>query len=153
MLKLEHRIPPPLVGLCIAAAMWGLSSFAPAFPVPPSLRQVLTGVLVIAGLACDLLGILAFRRLRTTVNPLHPQNASALATDGIYRFTRNPMYFGMLLLLTAWAVHLSSLWPFLGPVAFVLFIGRFQIEPEERALRERFGESWMAYSARVRRWL
>ena len=153
MLNLEHRIPPPLVGLVIAAAMWAVAALPPALAVAPGPRQVLVGLLVVAGLAFDLCGFIAFRRLRTTVNPLRPENASALVTGGVYRFTRNPMYVGMALLLTAWAVQLSSPWAFVGPVAFILYINRFQIVPEERALRELFGEAWAAYAARVRRWL
>ncbi|GAB3769484.1 isoprenylcysteine carboxylmethyltransferase family protein [Ramlibacter monticola] len=153
MLNLEHRIPPPVVGLAIAAAMWAVGQMPPAFALASWVRDALVVVLVAAGLAFDLAGLVAFRRLRTTVNPLRPQNASALVTGGVYRVTRNPMYVGMALLLTAWAVQLSSAWPFFGPLAFVLFIDRFQVVPEEKAMRERFGESWAAYAARVRRWL
>ena len=153
MLKLEHRIPPPLVGLALAAAMWAASAWPPLFEVVSWGRHSLVVLLVAAGVAFDLAGLVAFRSRGTTVNPLRPRNASALVTGGVYRITRNPMYVGMALLLTAWAVHLSALWPFLGPVAFVLYINRFQIAPEERVLGELFGESWSAYTARVRRWL
>jgi protein-S-isoprenylcysteine O-methyltransferase Ste14 len=153
MLNLEHRVPPPIVGLLIAAAMWLLAALPPVLAVPTWLREGLALLLVAAGVAFDFLGILAFLRQRTTVNPLRPGNASALVTAGIYRVTRNPMYVGMALLLTAWAVQLSSPWAFLGPVAFVLFMNRFQIAPEERALSALFGASWSAYAARVRRWL
>jgi len=133
--------------------MWLLAQLPPALPLAAGLRQGLALLLVLAGLALDLSGFLAFRRERTTLNPLRPQRASALVTGGIYRFTRNPMYAGMALLLTGWAVVLSALWAFLGPAAFVLYINRFQIAPEERALRALFGEAWSAYAARVRRWL
>ena len=153
MLNLEHRIPPPVVGFAIASAMWAVAMLPPTFALAPWARDGLVLLLVAAGLAFDLAGLIAFRRLRTTVNPLRPQNASALVTGGVYRVTRNPMYVGMALLLTAWAVQLSSAWAFLGPLAFVLFIDRFQVVPEEKAMRERFGDSWSAYAARVRRWL
>jgi protein-S-isoprenylcysteine O-methyltransferase Ste14 len=153
MLKLEHRIPPPLVGLVLAGAMWGLATLPPALALPAGPRLALVALLVAAGVAFDIGGVLAFLRQRTTVNPLRPQNASALVTGGIYRLTRNPMYVGMALLLTAWAVQLSALWPFAGPAAFILYMNRFQIVPEERALRALFGEAWAAYAARVRRWL
>jgi protein-S-isoprenylcysteine O-methyltransferase Ste14 len=153
MLNLEHRVPPPVVGLSIAVAMWLLRDVPPVFVVAAWLRESLALVLLAAGVAFDAAGLLAFLRRRTTINPLRPQNASALVTAGVYRFTRNPMYVGMALMLTAWAVHLSALWPFLGPVAFILYMNRFQIAPEERVLRQLFGEAWAAYAARVRRWL
>jgi len=75
-----------------------------------------------------------------------------LVTGGIYRFTRNPMYVGLLLVLVAWATFLSSLWTLVGPLAFVLYITRFQIKPEESALATLFGQPYADYRAKVRRW-
>jgi protein-S-isoprenylcysteine O-methyltransferase Ste14 len=153
MLKLEHRVPPPVIGLAVGAAMWAVAGLPPALPLADWLRYAIIALLVAAGLAFELSGFVAFRRHGTTVNPLSPEKASALVTGGAYRITRNPMYVGMTLLLTAWAVHLSALWPFAGPVLFVLYIDRFQIVPEERVLHALFGEAYSAYAARVRRWL
>jgi len=153
MRTLEHRIPPPVVAVLIATAMWGVSTLRPHLPLVPVVRQLAVAALVVAGVGFDLLGLVTFRRAKTTINPLQPGKAAALVTAGVYRITRNPMYVGLALLLAAWAVHLSSLWPFLGPVLFVLYISRFQIVPEERVLRSMFGEAYATYAARVRRWL
>lgn len=153
MQALEHKVPPPIVGALVAAAMWFLSQFAPQLPLPQAAKLALVGLLVTAGITFDLLGLAAFRRSRTTINPLRLNKASALVTGGVYKVTRNPMYVGMTLLLTAWAVHLSGLWPFIGPVLFVRYIGRFQIQPEERVLRGLFGQEYADYAARVPRWL
>lgn len=150
---LEHRIPPPLVAALVAAAMWGLASQPPALPLDPALRRPLAAALAVAGVGFDLLGLWAFLRARTTINPMTPGKASALVTGGIYRLTRNPMYVGLAFLLAAWAVHLSMLWPLAGPVLFVLYMNRFQIGPEERVMRAKFGDQYAAYAARVRRWL
>ena len=97
--------------------------------------------------------MLSFRRARTTVNPLRPANSSALVTSGIYRHTRNPMYLGMATLLAAWATWLGTPWALFGIVAFVAWITRFQIIPEERVLANLFGADFAAYRARVRRWI
>lgn len=153
MRTLELKIPPPLVAALVAGAMWGLAALPPVFQLPPLVRQAAVALLVVGGLTVDALGLFAFWRARTTVNPLAPARTSALVTQGIYRFTRNPMYVGLLLLLTAWACQLAALWPFFGPLLFVRYITRFQIEPEERVLRAKFGEEYAAYAARVRRWL
>ena len=150
---LEHKIPPPIVAGLVAAAMWMVASFAPSFSLAPAVRWYAALALAGVGVAFDLLGLIAFRRMRTTLNPLKPDQVSALVTSGIYRFTRNPMYVGFALLLTAWAVYLSALWPFLGPVMFAVYIHRFQIAPEERVMRDKFGAEYAAYAARVRRWL
>jgi len=98
-------------------------------------------------------GVVSFRRAKTTVNPLRPEASAALVSTGVYSFTRNPMYLGMALVLFAWAAYLSSIWSLVGPVLFALYITRFQIVPEERALERLFGASFAEYKKRVRRWL
>ena len=133
--------------------MWAVAEVGPQFDLALQARYVVAGVLVVVGLAFDLLGLIAFRASRTTINPLRPERSTALVTGGVYRVTRNPMYVGMALLLLAWAVYLSSLLAFAGPVVFVLYITRFQIQPEERALQAIFGEDFGRYAARIRRWL
>ena len=153
MHSLHHKIPPPVVGALVAAAMWGVSTLGPQLPLAALPKYVLVAVLVVAGLSFDALGILAFRRARTTINPLKPQRASSMVTGGVYRVTRNPMYMGMALLLLAWAVHLCALLPFAGLLIYLLYITQFQIKPEERVLRGIFGDEYTSYAARVRRWL
>jgi len=151
---LELRIPPPLVGLIIAAAMWVIASWLrPLLPLPVSIRLPTAVFLALAGAAIALSGVISFRRAQTTVNPLKPETATSLVSKGIYRITRNPMYLGMLAVLLAWAAYLPSAWALFGPVAFALYITRFQIIPEEKALHSLFGPAFLEYTARVRRWL
>lgn len=76
-----------------------------------------------------------------------------MVTGGVYRLTRNPMYVGLTLLLTTWAVWLAVPWTFLGPVVFALFTHCFQILPEERVMSAKFGRAYEDYRRRVRRWL
>jgi protein-S-isoprenylcysteine O-methyltransferase Ste14 len=153
MPSLNNKIPPPLVGVLVGLAMWLSASFGPAWALSPAARNAAVAILVVAGVTFDVLGLLAFRAARTTVNPLKPQRASALVTGGVYRVTRNPMYVGMCCLLSAWAVYLSAVLPFAGPAVFVMYMTRFQIRPEEQALSQLFGEEYAQYTARVRRWL
>jgi len=153
MQALELKIPPPVVAGLTAGAMCGLSLVTPLFDVPALLRVSSAGTLALAGVGFILTGVLSFHRARTTINPMKPDTTSALVCSGIYRVTRNPMYAGLLFILVAWAVFLSSVWALLGPVAFVCYINRFQIVPEERALAALFGTSYAAYTACVRRWM
>jgi len=151
--SLETRIPPPIVAALVCAAMWWLSLASPALPVPAGVRFVLAlAIASVGGMVAMGAGI-RFRRAKTTIDPLKPQAASTLVTVGIYGYTRNPMYLGLLLLIVAWAVHLSSPFALAGPVAFVSYIGRFQVVPEERALSALFGDEYAAYQSQVRRWL
>lgn len=147
---LETRIPPPIVAALTGAAMWGLSTGSPTLPASVRIVAALA-IASVGGLVAMGAGI-GFRQAKTTVNPLKPQAASSLVTTGIYRHTRNPMYLGLLLLVVAWAVLLSSPAALLGPIAFVAYIGRFQIVPEERVLSALFGTEYAAYQSRVRRW-
>ncbi|MEO8204139.1 MAG: isoprenylcysteine carboxylmethyltransferase family protein [Betaproteobacteria bacterium] len=152
MHALELKVPPPAVGLTVAAAMWAIASVTPARLALPNPGTIAT-VLALVGLAFDMTGLVAFMRAKTTINPLRPGNSTALVTSGVYRITRNPMYSGMLFMLLGWAVYLDSPWALLGPLAFVLYINRFQIVPEERVLQELFGDQFTRYKERVRRWL
>lgn len=152
MKSLDHKIPPPLVGLILAGAMWGIArataaTLAVADPVFAATAVALVGI------GFDVAGIISFRLAKTTVNPLRPEKASSLVTSGVYRYTRNPMYVGMLFLLMAWALYLDSPWALAGPLAFVLYMNRFQIGPEEKALEALFGDDFLDYKRRVRRWL
>lgn len=133
--------------------MWLLSQVGAPPVVGDMVRHGVTAVLVATGLGFDVLGLLAFRAAHTTVNPLHPEKASALVSTGVYRITRNPMYVGMLCLLLAWAAFLAHPAALLGPLLFVLYITRFQIIPEERILQARFGEPYVEYMKQVRRWI
>jgi protein-S-isoprenylcysteine O-methyltransferase Ste14 len=152
MSLLEHRVPPPLVAIAAAILMWGISRAIA--PLAHSTGATAVAVAVaLAGLACAVAGLLAFSRARTTTNPFRPAEASALVTGGIYRFTRNPMYLGLLLVLLAWAIYLASLAAVVVLPLFVGYMNRFQIGPEERALSALFGEEYAAYCGRVRRWL
>jgi protein-S-isoprenylcysteine O-methyltransferase Ste14 len=150
---LDNRIPPPVAMLLVGAAMWAAAGARQALAFDPPLRIPLVALIALIGLWIEAAAAVSFFRARTTVNPLRPQNASRLVTEGLNRFSRNPMYVGQSALLLAWAVWLAhpaalALWPL-----FPLFITRFQIQPEERALAVRFGAEYASYRARVRRWL
>jgi protein-S-isoprenylcysteine O-methyltransferase Ste14 len=84
---------------------------------------------------------------------MKPASASVLVDGGIYRLTRNPMYLGFLVVLLGWAIFLSNIVAFLLLPAFVYYMNRFQIKPEEKALVARFGQTFTAYKTRVHRWL
>ncbi len=153
MHALELKIPPPAVAMLIAGAMWGISLVAPLLEVPAIIRVAAALAIALAGGGFSLAGVISFRRAGTTVNPMKPETTSALVCSGIYQATRNPMYAGLLFVLVAWAVFLSSPCALLGPLAFVLYINRFQIAPEERALSSKFGKEYAAYKQSARRWL
>lgn len=150
---LELRIPPPIVGLVIAAGMWALTHVPPVLQLPKLLRLSVALALAVIGAAVAIGGVVSFHRAKTTVNPLKPETSATLVSTGVYAFTRNPMYLGMALVLVGWTAYLASVWSLVGPVLFALYITRFQIIPEERVLDRLFGEPFAEYKKRVRRWL
>ncbi len=150
---LENRIPPPLVVLLLGAVMGGVAWVTPDVAVGTVPRYAVGGALVLLGLLVLTLGFGAFGRAKTAIDPVNIGRASALVTGGVFRYSRNPMYIGLAIMLVGWAVCLASPWALVGPVAFVVFTARFQIIPEERAMTTKFGREYADYQARVRRWL
>ncbi|TAK92359.1 MAG: isoprenylcysteine carboxylmethyltransferase family protein [Burkholderiaceae bacterium] len=153
MKMLELKIPPPLLALLFAFLMWALAPLELTLPIHGSTRLWLALLLACQGLAISLAGALALRRARTTINPFKPETSTAVVSTGIFRFTRNPMYLGLTLVLLGWAAYLRNATVFLWIPLFMLYLTRFQIVPEERALAERFGSEFTAYRMKVGRWL
>ena len=153
MLALELKVPPVALALLIALAMWGAPSIFPSVELPFVVRTFTALVFTVAGMAMIAAGIVSTRRARTTINPTKPESASTLVTSGIYRYTRNPMYLGVVLALIGWAAFLSNALALVGAFAFAAYMNRFQITSEERALSAIFGTEYATYTSRVRRWL
>jgi len=153
MNSLELKIPPPFVALARGLLMWLASSVAQPIEVPFALRLGIALVLLAVGQSISISGMVAFRRAKTTMNPIKASAASSLVSSGVYRFTRNPMYLGLLITLLAWAVFLSNPLALLFLPLYVLYINRYQIGPEERVLASLFGAEYAAYKKKVRRWL
>jgi protein-S-isoprenylcysteine O-methyltransferase Ste14 len=147
------RIPPPIVTLLAGAAMWALDRWLPLgrWFEPP--WHGLGALPALAGAALIIAASGRFRAVRTTINPLEPAKASQLVTDGVFRWSRNPMYLGLLLLLGGWALWLGSASPWLVLPMFTVFMTVVQIAAEEQALARVFGAAYLAYRKSVPRWL
>lgn len=150
---LELRIPPLLVTALVAAAMAGVSALSPGtayeFPARPWLATLLAAL----GAGVALAGVVEFHRAGTTVNPVRTAAVRRVVTGGIYRASRNPMYLGFAFALTGWALWLANALALLGVPLLVAYLNRYQIAPEERLMRDRFGAEYEAYLAQVRRWI
>ncbi len=153
MKSLELRIPPPVVMLLSALAMWLVALYLPLGLWPSPALTVLAGVLVVAAVALIAAAMLTFRRSKTTINPLKPAESALIVSHGVFARTRNPMYVGLAMILTAWACYLANAVAWLGVPLFVAYITRFQIIPEERILFGKFGAPFAQYLAQVRRWI
>ena len=150
---LELKIPPLLVWLVLVGAMLGVARLAPRLSFTLAGSAAIALALAALGAAVASAGVIAFLHKRTTVNPLTPSASSAVVSDGVYRFSRNPMYLGFALALAGWAVYLSNAGAALFLPAFIAYMTQYQIKPEERALLAKFGGEFAQYMSRVRRWL
>ena len=153
MSALELKVPPVALVLVFAVAMWLVSANVPSLAFGLPWRTVVAVAFVGAGVIITLVGVVAFRKAKTTLNPTKPGTTSAMVTSGVYRLSRNPMYVGFLLALTGWAAFLSHTLAFAFLPAFVVYMNCFQISPEERALTANFGSEFLIYKQSVRRWL
>jgi len=153
MKALETRIPPPAIALTFATLIWWMASYLPQIDIEFMPKIVIVSVLVAIGAIFDLSGLVTFLRAKTTVNPMKPHASSALVTTGIYKITRNPMYVGLVFILSGWCIYLNSPAALIGVAGFILYIHALQILPEERMLITLFGEEYIEYQSRVRRWL
>jgi protein-S-isoprenylcysteine O-methyltransferase Ste14 len=153
MRGLELKVPPVALVFICAGLMWVADASAPRFGFQFRSQALVAGAFVFVGMIVSMLGVIEFRRAKTTVNPTKPTSSSSLVEGGIYKWTRNPMYLGFLLVLSGWAVWLGNYVGFAVLPAFVTYMNSFQIWPEERALESIFGEEFARYRSQVRRWI
>ena len=154
MSNLELKIPPDVIWVVVAALMW-LAARATAGGLGPAepLRRPLAVLLIVIGTALIVAARVALEKAGTTWHPTEPGSTTALVSSGAYRFSRNPTYLGMQIVLISWAVMLASPAAVLVSALFVVYINRFQIRPEESTLSISLGQEYSDYSRRVRRWV
>ena len=147
------KIPPAVQLFISAILMWIISIYADNFRFIFKYNNELALFCLIIGGTIIVFGIAAFRKAETTVTPLHPDKASSLVAMGIYQYTRNPMYFGLLLILFSIGLYLQNLASMFVLPIYIWFISKYQIIPEEEALHKLFGQDYINYQDRVRRWI
>ena len=148
---MNNKVPPPIVTL-----ISGLIIFfsRPLFPEYHSnLINVFSAIFLFFGLLVFFLAVASFKRYKTTVNPLQPSKASHLVISGIFRFTRNPMYLGMALILLSLSFKFNLLGGLIVTLLFVMFITKYQIIPEEKAMLALFQDEFEIYKENTRRWI
>ena len=153
MLKsLETKIPPPMLAALFVFGMWLVDQFLPSSVLDDVVRLPVAICLGSLGTLSAILGVLSFVKAKTTTNPMQPEKAGTLVTTGIYQYTRNPMYLGLLCVLLAWGIFLANGFSLVLAILFMPLINLLQIIPEERAMTLNFREHYTAYQEKVRRW-
>jgi len=147
------KIYPPVYMLMGAALIWAAHQYFPVYTLLlPPWNQIGLGVIGFA-LSMDLYALLLFFKAKTTPHPFREHKTCQLVITGIYRLTRNPMYVGLLLLLTGWTLYLGTISGFMVLPLFIWVINHEQIVHEEQIMLAKFGACYRDYQQRVRRWL
>jgi len=150
---LQLKIPPPVYAISIAIIMWLLNKYIPIVELIQSpWNKIGLGIIIIAA-SFDVWSLFLFLKKHTTPNPMKPENTTGIVTKGLYQYSRNPMYLGLLIILFGFGIWLGSLSPFLMLPVFYWLITEMQIKPEERMLEQKFGKEYLDFKNRVRRWL
>ncbi len=151
MTRLSLLIPPPVVLIICAAIAYLISQYQALHWAMPLQTTVVTVTLLIAFLLATA-ALIPYFKHKTTVNPHNIERTRYLIEDGIYARSRNPMYLSLALILFAYSYTLSSPLSLLSCFVFIAYLNTFQIAPEEALLKQKFGDQYQAYCARVRRW-
>ncbi|MAF78657.1 MAG: protein-S-isoprenylcysteine methyltransferase [Halobacteriovoraceae bacterium] len=154
MLKsLELKVPPIIQVLLCSLFIIGTSYLINNQSIINFYPLVLSSLFFLLFLFFCISGVVEFRKSRTTVDPRDPLKSSSIVKGGVYKYTRNPMYLGMLFFLISVCFYVESYISFIYCLVFVLYMNKFQILPEEEALTEKFGSDYSLYKSNVRRWI
>lgn len=146
-------IPPPIQAIAAGGAMWLVGRLFPDYSFQlPGASFVAIGLIAL-GAFIDFVCVRAFVREKTSYSPFRPEKSGKLITTGLYRYSRNPMYLGLFIILAGLFLYIGNVLGALFLYGFIHTVTRFQIIPEEEILEEKFGDEYRDYRKRVRRWL
>ena len=150
-MNIKTKFPPPLVALTFGFLINYTKSIFPKFEI--GRKDVFGSIIIIFGIIIILSAIILFKKYKTTTTPLNPSNATKLIVHGIYKFSRNPMYLGLLLVLSGISIIQNPIGGSLFVPSFILYLNHFQIIPEESAMLDLFKDDFLKYKENVRRWI
>ena len=153
MRVLELKVLPVPLAVFTALLMWGISEVLPDADFYLPFSYFVSSFIAAIGGIIALLGLIAFRKADTTVDPRVPHQTTTLVISGIYRLTRNPMYLGLLITLIGWCFFLSNYLSVALVPVFFIYVTHLQIKPEEKHLTEKFGDEYRSYMKQVNRWI
>ena len=148
---MNNKIPPPIVTLTSGLAIYFSRNLLPNYH--GIILDVFSVLLLICGIIIIRTAVLSFNKHQTTINPLNLTKTSTLVNTGIFKYTRNPMYLGMVFILLSIALKFNIYGGLIVILLFFFFITKFQIIPEEKAMEKPFGKKFKNYKKTTKRWL
>lgn len=153
MKALELKVPPVFVFLLCICFMYWFHSLDTLFVVSLPFSKLVFAACFFASGYFGLSGIFEFKKAKTSVHPVDIHKTTTVVDTGVYRYSRNPMYFGLLLLLVGYGYYLQDFLSLVVCLVFVIYMNKFQIGLEELHLEEKFGKNYTDYKNKVRRWI
>ena len=145
------KIPPPLIVLVLIVSIYFSSKKIDLINIP--LQLEISIFILSAGILIFVNPVLQFIKSKTTVNPIQFEEVNKLVTSGIFKYSRNPMYLGMLMIVLSTSLFYLNIYSILTPLLFILWINKFQIKREGEFLIEKFGDEYLSYKKKTRRWI
>ena len=149
--KKKLKIPPPILVIVLITSIYFSSDKLDLISIP--YRTLFSIVILSIGILVIINPVVKLIKSKTTVNPVEFKNVEKLVTSGIYKYSRNPMYLGMIMIIISTAVYYLNFYSLLTPFIFYFWINRFQIKREEVFLEEKFGQEYLSYKTKTRRWI
>ena len=150
-MKKFSKIPPPVLALILVISNYFSTKKIDLIHIP---FQTLIAVFILSfGLLILINPVLKFKKSKTTINPIKFKKVNKLVTSGIYKYSRNPMYLGFLIIVISSSIFYLNIYSILTPLFFYLWLNRFQIKREEIFLTEKFGKEYLSYKNKTRRWI
>ena len=148
---MNNKIPPPIVTLTFGLFIYFTKSLFPA--ITNGLLSILSLLSLLIGLSILISAVSSFKKQQTTVNPISIEKASSLVVTGIFKYSRNPMYLGMVLILLSISFKFNLIGGIALTMLFAGYITKFQIIPEEIVMNKLFGDEFEKYKNKTRRWI
>lgn len=147
----SFKIPPPLLVIILTSLVYFSSTKLELIYLP--YRQMISTLILIIGLIIIISPVVNFIKSKTTVNPVKFENVNRLVTTGVYKYSRNPMYLGMIMIIISTTVYYLNFLSVFSPLIFYIWINKFQISREEIFLEDKFGDDYLKYKSKTRRWI
>tara|TARA_B100001248_G_C27352910_1_gene442300 strand:+ start:879 stop:1319 length:441 start_codon:yes stop_codon:yes gene_type:complete len=145
------KIPPPILVLILVVSSFLSSKKIDVIHIP---HQTLVSILILLiGILILIIPVTNFIKYKTTIDPIEFKKVNKLVTSGIYKYSRNPMYLGLLLIVISSSILYLNIYSVSTPIFFYYWINRFQIQREEIFLTEKFGKEYLSYKTKTRRWI
>ena len=145
------KIPPPLLVLILVISNYFSSKKIDLILLP---NQDITSIIIfLIGMLILINPIFKFIKSKTTIDPIKFKKVNKLITSGIYKYSRNPMYLGLLMIVISTSIFYLNICSIITPILFYCWINRFQIKREEIFLTEKFGKEYLLYKTKTRRWI